>query len=121
MKRQSITTSAGITWRSEHGGGILLCLLATSATTTEGLKRLENNQLKNFGGEQDITMKSRKEEMHKDFEEVFDRGIIVIVDGMAWGPFEMPEQALGWALKYRPDNLFKLMHLISPDIIDAIQ
>lgn len=67
-------------------------------------------------------MKSKREEMHKDFEDIFDKGgIVVIVDGMAWGPFDLPEQALGWALKYRPDNLFRLMHLLSPDIIDAIQ
>ena len=47
-----------------------------------------------------------------------DRGIIVIVDGMAWGPFLLPEQALGWALKHKPDNLFKLMPLLNPAIVD---
>lgn len=52
--------------------------------------------------------------------EEFDHGIIVIVDGLAWGPFEQPDHALAFALKFRPDNLFKLMHLVSPDIIDAL-
>lgn len=51
-----------------------------------------------------------------DFE--VDRGIIVIVDGMAWGPFRLPEQALGWALAHKPDNLFKLMPLLNPAIVD---
>jgi len=47
-----------------------------------------------------------------------DRGIIVVVDGMAWGPFLIPEQALGWALKHKPDMLFKLMPLLNPAIVD---
>lgn len=48
----------------------------------------------------------------------FDRGIVVIVDGMAWGPFTLPESALSWAFKHKPDNLFKLMPLLNPAIVE---
>lgn len=47
-----------------------------------------------------------------------DRGIIVVVEGMAWGPFLLPEHALGWALKHKPDAMFKLMPLLNPSIVD---
>ena len=59
----------------------------------------------------------REDDDNQDVVEV-DRGIIVIVDGLAWGPFPIPEQALGWALKHKPDNMFKLMQLLNPAIVD---
>lgn len=52
-----------------------------------------------------------------DDEIEIDRGIVCVVEGMAWGPFEKPEQALGWALKHKSDNLFKLMPLLNPAIV----
>lgn len=58
------------------------------------------------------------EDDEDDDSDGVDRGIIVIVDGIAWGPFTLPEQALGWALKHKPDNMFKLMPLVNPAIVD---
>jgi len=55
---------------------------------------------------------------YEDEEFDIDRGIIVVVDGMAWGPFLLPEQALGWAMKHKPDMLFKLMPLLNPSIVE---
>ena len=53
-----------------------------------------------------------------DYDFALDRGFIVVADGLAWGPFEKPEGALGFALKHKPDNLFKLMPLLNPAIVD---
>lgn len=53
-----------------------------------------------------------------NYGDSIDRGFIVVVDGLAWGPFEKPEGALGFALKHKPDNLFKLMPLLNPAIVD---
>lgn len=65
----------------------------------------------------DIEMKHWLDDDDDDRDFSVDRGIIVVVEGMAWGPFQYPEQALGWALKYKPDNLFKLMPLLNPAIV----
>lgn len=65
----------------------------------------------------DIEMKHWLDDDDDDRDFSVDRGIIVVVEGMAWGPFQHPEQALGWALKYKPDNLFKLMPLLNPAIV----
>lgn len=61
-------------------------------------------------------MKGRKKSYWIDDEPV-DRGIIVVVDGLAFGPFQLPEQALGWALQHKPDNIYKLMPLLNPSIV----
>lgn len=66
---------------------------------------------------------SRKNRSFQETDEdedwdTIDRGIVVMVDGMCWGPFRLPEQALGWALKHKPDNLFKLMPLLNPAIVE---
>lgn len=47
----------------------------------------------------------------------FERGFIVVAEGLAWGPFLLPEHALGFALKHQPDTMFKLMPLLNPAII----
>jgi hypothetical protein len=65
----------------------------------------------------DMEMKHWLDDDDDDRDFSIDRGIIVVVEGMAWGPFELPEQALGWALKHKPDNLFKLMPLLNPAIV----
>lgn len=65
----------------------------------------------------DSKRNSLYQETDDDDWDAIDRGIIVVVDGMAWGPFRLPEQALGWALKHKPDNMFKLMPLLNPAIV----
>lgn len=42
------------------------------------------------------------------------RKIIVLIDGLAIGPFNTPEQALAWAYKHSKDGIYSLRELINP-------
>jgi hypothetical protein len=52
-----------------------------------------------------------------DFEIDLERGYICVIEGIGWGPFLLPEHALAWALKHKPDSMFKLMPLLNPAIV----
>lgn len=42
------------------------------------------------------------------------RKVIVLIDGLAIGPFSTPEQALTWAYENSRDGIYSLKELINP-------